>query len=292
MDPSKEIVIISGKGGTGKTSVTAALASLAQNGVLADCDVDAADLHLLMTPEIIEQHDFVGGKEAHIRKSVCIDCGRCKTLCRFNAIEVDSSGKFEVDSTACEGCKVCVEFCPVKAIDFLDAVNGQWFIADTRFGPMVHAELGIAQENSGKLVSLIRREAKRIAKEKAAEWILIDGSPGTGCPVIASITGADFVLVVTEPTQSGKHDLLRIIELAAHFNVSAAVCINKADINPRMADEIEAAAEEKGLPVLARIPYDSIVTRAQVEAKTVMEMPDNDIANSISNLWNQIQKRI
>lgn len=288
----REIVVISGKGGTGKTSLTAALAFLASGAVLADCDVDAADLHLVTSPEIRQAHDFVGGKKAMIRREDCRGCGRCRSLCRFDAIRRDETGGFAVDSLACEGCRVCVEFCPAGAIDFVDTVNGRWFVSETRLGPMVHAELGIAQENSGKLVSRVRREAKHLAQTQRLRWILSDGSPGTGCPVIASVTGADFALIVTEPTLSGRHDLRRTVELTRHFGVRAGVCINKADINPEVAANIERETVQNGLPLLAALPYDTAVTQAQSEAKTIMELPGSTVAGHVRALWNQIQKRI
>lgn len=286
----KEIVIISGKGGTGKTSITAALAGLAENCVLADCDVDAADLHLVTNPRIRQEQDFIGGRQAVIRPQHCRGCGRCYSLCRFGAIEpIEYKKAFRVKSSFCEGCKVCVEFCPAGAIDFVDAVNGRWFISETRFGPMIHAELGIAQENSGKLVSLIRKQARRIAVRQNCDWLLVDGSPGIGCPVIASLTGADFVLVVTEPTRAGRHDLLRILELTAHFNVSTAICINKVDINPEVTREIERTAAEKNLSILAKIPYDPSITKAQINAENIIEHnPQSPAAEAIRRLWDQI----
>ncbi len=290
----KEIVIISGKGGTGKTSITAALAGLAQNSVLADCDVDAADLHLVTSPTVLQEQDFVGGRQAVIQPLQCRGCGRCFSLCRFGAIQpVEGKKAFRVNSSFCEGCKVCVEFCPAGAIDFVDSVNGRWFLSQTRFGPMVHAELGIAQENSGKLVALIRKEARQLARAEQREWILADGSPGIGCPVIASLTGADFVLVVTEPTQSGRHDLRRILELTDHFKIAAAICVNKADLNPEMTAEIEQEAAKKNLSVLAKIPYDTAITRAQIQAQNVIEYdPDGPAARSIRRLWETIQETV
>ena len=286
----KEIVVISGKGGTGKTSVTAALAALAPNCVLADCDVDAADLHLVTSPRVQQEQEFIGGRRAVIRQQDCRGCGRCFQLCRFGAVEKNGQdGTYRIKPAFCEGCKVCVQFCPAGAIDFVDAVNGRWFISETRFGPMVHARLGIAQENSGKLVSLIRKEAKKLAEKQNRDWILVDGSPGIGCPVIASLTGADFVLVVTEPTQSGRHDLLRILQLTDHFNVSTAVCINKVDINPEMTREIEQTAVEKKLSVMAKIPYDPSITKAQIEAENIIEYnPGSPAAEAIHRLWDQI----
>lgn len=290
----KEIVVISGKGGTGKTSITAALAGLAAHSVLADCDVDAADLHLIASPTIVQEREFIGGRQAVIQPPKCRGCGRCFSLCRFGAIEPVAYKKaFYVKGSFCEGCKVCVEFCPAGAIDFVDAVNGRWFISETRFGPMVHAQLGIAQENSGKLVTLIRKEARRIAEEKKLEWILSDGSPGIGCPVIASLTGADFVLAVTEPTQSGRHDLMRLLELTDHFRIPAAVCINKADINPELSRQIEQLAEEKNLSRPIEIPYDASVTAAQIQVQTVIEHDSGSpAAQAIGRLWERIQEMV
>lgn len=288
----KEIVIISGKGGTGKTSITAALAGLAGSCVLADCDVDAADLHLLASPGIIRQQEFVGGRRAVIRPEKCRRCGQCFSLCRFEAIEKSEPwAMFEVNQTFCEGCRVCVDFCPDGAIDFVEVVNGRWFVSDTRWGPMVHAQLGIAQQNSGKLVSLLRAEARQIASERLADWILIDGSPGIGCPVIASLTGADLVLAVAEPTQAGRHDLLRVLELTEHFREPVMICVNKADINPRWTEQIRQLAEEKHLSKPIEIPYDASVTAAQIQAKTVLEYDSSSpAAKAVCQLWEQIQK--
>ncbi|MDD3277048.1 MAG: ATP-binding protein [Kiritimatiellales bacterium] len=283
----KELVIISGKGGTGKTSVTASFAALAKNAVLVDCDVDAADLHLILNPQIRKRHDFYSGHEAVIRPADCAACGLCKTLCRFDAIQ-ESAGTFQIDSTSCEGCGICVAFCPVKAIDFPDRLCGEWFQSQTRFGMMVHARLGIGAENSGKLVSTVRNQAKQFAQAIQADWILVDGPPGTGCPVIASITGADAVLAVTEPTLSGKHDLLRVLELARHFKIPAFVCINKWDINPEMAEQTEAVATAVGATVLARIPYDKSITTAQINGQSVVELNDGPASQSIQTLWEKL----
>ena len=290
----KEIVIISGKGGTGKTSITAAFAALAENAVLADCDVDAADLHLVLNPKIRQQFDFSGGKAAAIEPDKCVGCGKCAALCRFDAVSLTGPGNsligktYRIDPIACEGCKVCVEFCPVDAITFEPAINGQWFISDTRFGPMVHAKLGIAQENSGKLVTLIRRQAKEIAVEQKRNVILADGSPGIGCPVIASITGADVVLVVTEPTLSGKHDLRRVAQLTRNFGIKTLICINKADINPQMCQQITQEAKTMGLKVVGVIPYDDAFTKAQLMKVTIIEYTGGKIAETIKALWQQV----
>ncbi|MBI9019889.1 MAG: ATP-binding protein [Verrucomicrobia bacterium] len=283
----KELVIISGKGGTGKTSVTASFAALAKNAVLVDCDVDAADLHLILNPQIRYRNDFYSGHEAIIRPADCTACGLCQTLCRFDAIH-ESGERFQVDSASCEGCGVCVEFCPAKAINFPDRLCGEWFHSQTRFGTLLHARLGIGAENSGKLVSTVRGQAKQFAQAIQAKWILVDGPPGTGCPVIASITGADAVLAVTEPSLSGKHDLLRVLELTRHFKIPAFVCINKWDINPEMTGQIEAAATEAGATVLARIPYDQSITTAQINGQSVAELNNGSASQSIQTLWEKL----
>ncbi len=290
----KEIVVISGKGGTGKTSVVASFAALANNAVLADCDVDAADLHLILKPDIKQTLNFSGGKRASVVTEKCIGCGRCEEVCNFDAAEFNGPANDMVDRTytidhiACEGCSVCVHFCPVDAIEFEDAVNGRWFISNTRFGPMVHAKLGIAEENSGKLVSLIRKQAKQIATEQNKELIIVDGSPGIGCPVIASISGADLVLAVTEPTISAQHDLDRVIELAEHFKIPIVVCINKCDINPEITKTIEKSIEQKGLKLAGKIAYDIAVTKAQIAGKSIVEYSNNGLKNQVISLWKSI----
>ncbi len=283
----KELVIISGKGGTGKTSITASFAALAKNAVFADCDVDAADLHLILNPEIRERHDFYSGHEAVIREADCAGCGLCNDLCRFDAVK-KSGDKFQIEPSSCEGCGVCVEFCPVKAIDFPNRLCGEWFISNTRFGPMVHARLGIGAENSGKLVSTVRQQARQFATAVQADWILVDGPPGTGCPVIASLTGADAVLAVTEPTLSGQHDLLRVLELTRHFQIPAFICVNKWDINPAMTATIEAAATLSGATVLTRIPYDRSITEAQLRGQSVVEYSEGIASQFIQTLWEKL----
>ena len=285
----RELVIVSGKGGTGKTSVTASLAALADHPVICDCDVDAADLHLILEPKIRENHDFLSGHEAVIRERDCIGCGICQDVCRFDAITNDVD-TFSVDPIACEGCGVCVHFCPQKAIDFPESLCGKWFVSETRLGPMVHAKLGVAAENSGKLVSLVRTEAKHLAEEENRRLVIVDGPPGIGCPVIASITGASQVLVVTEPTVSGEHDLERVLGLARHFQIPALVCINKWDINEEMTIRIEQKARDLGAGIAGRIRYDQAVTRAQILQKTIVET-DAASAQDIRQIWDYLNAR-
>ena len=287
----KELVVISGKGGTGKTSVAASFVVLAKRAVVADCDVDAADLHLILAPAVRERHEFVSGREAVIRPDDCIGCGLCLEYCRFGAVRSggEATGKmsFSVDPVSCEGCGVCVRFCPVDAIDFPERLCGEWMVSDTRCGAMVHARLGVAAENSGKLVSTVRREARRIAGERGDPLVIVDGPPGIGCPVIASVTGASSVLVVTEPTVSGEHDLERVLSLTRHFGIPAAVCVNKWDINPAMTERIEAAARREGAHIAGRIRYDRAVTHAQMRMLAVVEI-DAPCAGDIRNVWNRL----
>jgi len=289
----REIVVVSGKGGTGKTSIVASFAALAAANndkvVFADCDVDAADLHLVLAPDVKRREEFRAGHVARIRQDDCIGCGACLAYCRFDAIARSEGDRgehrFSVDETACEGCGVCVRICPAGAVDFPDKVAGEWFVSETRFGPMVHARLGIAEENSGKLVSRIRKEARTLAEGGGHELVLADGSPGIGCPVIASMTGATVALIVAEATVSGLHDLARIVELARLLRTPAAVCVNRWDLNPAIAEEIEETARANGLPFLGRIPYDDAVTRAQIEGRSVVETFDGPAARAIGVVW-------
>lgn len=286
----KEWVVISGKGGTGKTSLTASFAALAPNAVLADCDVDAADLHLILAPEIRRRTEFRSGHRASIRAETCIGCGRCAALCRFDAIvesfrPSDGARTFAVDSGSCEGCGVCVWNCPAQAIDFEEQACGEWFVSDTRHGPLVHARLYPGAENSGKLVHLVREQARELAKRENRDPVLVDGPPGTGCPVIAALTNASGVLVVTEPTVSGAHDLARVLELTGHFNVPAAVCINKWDIHPDQADRIEAAARAAGATPVGRVRYDKAATAAQRQGLAVVEAGASPLADDIRAVW-------
>jgi len=283
----RELVVISGKGGTGKTSVTASLAVLSGKAVVADCDVDAADLHLVLSPRVRERHDFRSGREAVIRRENCSGCGNCLKLCRFGAVKTAADGAYSIDPISCEGCGVCVRFCPERAIDFPERLCGEWMISDTRCGPMVHARLLAAAENSGKLVSTVRREARRVAGEEGRSLIVVDGPPGIGCPVIASLTGASLALAVTEPTLSGEHDLKRVLSLARHFGIPAVVCVNKWDLNPEMADRIEKKARRTGARTAARIRYDPAVTRAQLLGKAVVEI-EAPAAEDIRRVWKEV----
>ena len=264
---------------------------LASRSVIADCDVDAADLHLVLSPQVRERHEFRSGHEAVIRQEDCTGCGACLAHCRFDAVRMNgkSAGDaaFSIDPTSCEGCGVCVRFCPEEAIDFPERTCGEWMVSETRCGPMVHAQLGIAAENSGKLVSTVRREARRIAMEKDCPLILVDGPPGIGCPVIASVAGASLVLVVTEPTVSGEHDLERVLSLARHFSIPAAVCVNKWDLNGEMTDRIEHKASQEGAWVAGRIRYDPAVTLAQMQERAVVET-NAPSAGDILKLWNNL----
>lgn len=282
----KELTIISGKGGTGKTSVVASFAALAQNKVLADADVDAADLHLILAPEIRHEEDFRGGRTARIDPERCTECGECLDRCQFNAI----SPEFVVDKIDCEGCGVCVHFCPVEAIDFPENICGRWYISETRFGPLVHARLHIAEENSGLLVSLVRNQAKVLAEEQGLDTIIVDGPPGIGCPVISSITGTNVVLIVTEPTVSGLHDLERVGGLAAHFKIPTLACINKFDLNEEMSDRIADFCARHRIDLVGRIPYDTSVTRAMVAGQSIVEFSDGGVSEAIRQIWRRVEE--
>ena len=289
----KELVILSGKGGTGKTSITASFAGLARNAILCDADVDASDLHLVTAPEIRETHDFKGGNEARINPDICSGCGLCQSLCRFEAIQSPDTkdGPYAIDGLACEGCGVCVELCTVQAIDFPQKTCGQWFASETRFGPMVHARLGIAEENSGRLVALVREEAKKRAREQHRDLILTDGPPGIGCPVIASIGQANAILIVAEPTVSGIHDMERVAKLAAHFNLPAMVCINKFDLNADQSRTIEKLAQKHGLGFMGKIPFDPEFTQAMIQGKSVMETaPNSEAAMAVKHIWKGVME--
>jgi MinD superfamily P-loop ATPase len=257
--------------------------------------VDAANLHLLMHPRVEHSEDFVGGNQAWINPERCVACGKCRELCRFEAIRFDGPGNervpqtFRVDPLACEGCGVCAHFCCTNAIDFAPAVCGQWFRSATRGGPMVHARMLAGAENSGKLVTLIRRQARQIAERQRRELILCDGSPGIGCPVIASLTGAHLALIVAEPTVAGLHDFRRIAELTQQLNIPGLLVVNKADLNESLASKLEAEAAEQGLSTAERVPYDITMTQAQLAGRAVVEICDGPASRAIKSLWSQLQ---
>ena len=292
----KQLVVISGKGGTGKTTVVGSFAALAERPVLADCDVDAADLHLLLSPDIREESDFAGPLNPVIDGNQCTGCGLCVEKCAFGALAPADTAEGgcatrpapRLDEIACEGCALCSRVCPAEAIQMRRVIAGRWFVSDTRFGPLVHARLGVAQENSGKLVTLVRSKAAEIAEQRGAPWLLVDGAPGIGCPVIASLAGASAVLIVTEPTLSGKSDMSRVARLAAHFQIPALVCVNKWDINEGITEEIEAEAKAGGYRVVGRVPYDPAVPRSIVEGVPLVESDDGPAAQAIRALWHTV----
>ena len=280
----KEVVVLSGKGGTGKTSIVGSLAALAEDKVLADCDVDAADLHLLLSPSERMRNEFWSGQVAHIDEDKCTECGLCQELCRFNAIK-----DFRVDAVSCEGCGFCSHVCPVEAITMSGSMAGYWFISDTKYGPLVHARLGVAQENSGKLVAVVRQQAKQIAEEQGLDYIISDGPPGIGCPVISSLSGAGLALLVTEPSLSGIHDLERVLGVCRHFGVPAMVCINKYDLNEENTRQIEDQCLSQGVEVAGRIPFDNVVTESIVQGVPVVEYSDGNVTREIERMWHLLR---
>jgi MinD superfamily P-loop ATPase len=281
----REIVVLSGKGGTGKTSIVGSLAALARSKVLADCDVDAADLHLLLKPKVKQENEFWSGQVAYIDEAKCTQCGLCPELCRFDAIK-----DYKVDPIACEGCGFCSQICPEDAITMRENMSGHWFISDTKYGPLVHARLGIAQENSGKLVAQVRQQARRLAQEQNLEYIISDGPPGIGCPVISSLSGASLALMVAEPTLSGIHDLERVLGVSGHFGVPAMVAINKYDLNEENSRRIEEYCKDQGIKLAAKIPFDNAVTEAIVRGLPVVEYTKGKVSREIAGLWDFISR--
>lgn len=293
-----ELVVISGKGGTGKTSLVASLATLAGSVVLVDCDVDASDLHLVLEPDLKEHHAFLAGNKARIDPGRCSVCGRCLELCRFDALTPRAAGKgngqaarsLQVDPFACEGCGVCARFCPERAIQMVPACCGDWFVSRTRHGYLVHARLDPGAGNTGRLVNQLRQRARELVI-RDEELILCDGSPGIGCPVIASLTGADLALIVAEPSCSSLHDLERVLELCRHFGIEARLVLNKWDLNPGLAQQIEAQATRWNLPVIGRLRYAPEVTQAQVHRQSVVEYaPAAGVADDLRSLWQALRR--
>jgi MinD superfamily P-loop ATPase len=286
----KEITILSGKGGAGKTSIMAALATTAGNAVLCDNDVSAANLHLLLQPEVQERHNFTGSLDVTINGDICTACGLCKQYCRFGAIEPDG-GKYSINPFECEGCLLCYKICPVDAITVSNNDNSHWYVSNTRFGKLVHAKLGIGAENSGKLVTQVRNRAREIATADNAAFILNDGPPGIGCSAISSITGTDMVVLVIEPSKTGVHDALRLLELVISFNIHTAVIINKFDINPQITESIESLMREKNIRVIARLPFDKSVVQAMTNGKTLSEyQPESIISSEITKAWDVLKQ--
>ncbi len=281
----KELAIISGKGGTGKTCVAGALAVLAWNKVLVDCDVDAANLHLLLEPQEKEKKPFHGPPKAVIDPDKCLECELCANLCHFGAIR-----NFTVDPLACEGCGVCFHACPCQAVKMVDHLAGCLYVSATRYGPLVHARLGIAEGNSGKLVSAARKRAREIAEKEGFSLIIADGPPGIGCPVIACLSGIDLALVVTEPTLSGLHDLERVLGLVEHFQGKAAVCVNKWDLSQEYTREIETLCNRKGIALVGKIPYDPAVNEAVRQKLPVIQYNTGPASEEIVNMWDRLVK--
>lgn len=283
----KELVIVSGKGGTGKTSISAALAFLAPEKVMADCDVDAANLHLVSNAVIQDRHIFNAGFEPHLTEASCTQCGKCTTLCRFNAIK---NGVIELLN--CEGCGVCAFNCPEHAITMREKQAGEWFKSDTRFGSLIHAELGLSVENSGKLVSQVRQEAKRLAEKKRLPLVITDGPPGIGCPAIAALSGANLVLAVVEPSISSIHDLKRLVELVNHFSLSLVVCINKSTLHQENTNELVAWCHSQGLEIVGKIPYSNVFRKALQTGQTVMDINESEVHAALHHLWRALAKRL
>ncbi|MCR4403641.1 MAG: ATP-binding protein [Firmicutes bacterium] len=301
----KELLVVSGKGGTGKTSLVGAFAVLAENKVLADCDVDASDLHLLLKPQVRETKEFYGSKKAVLHSERCNGCLVCVDVCRFGAISVGRSGRrsvlqgeIRIDPVSCEGCAVCSHACPQGAITMAENLSGHWFISDTPYGPLVHARLGVAEENSGKLVTQVRRQARSIAEERGSGYIITDGPPGIGCPVISSISGVDLALIVTEPTVAGSHDMARILELARHFGVNAMVCINKYDLDEGRTEDIERYCRREGIRLAGRIPFDEEVVNALARGAPAVMSPagagrtEGRASRAMREVWTEVSSRL
>lgn len=289
--PLKQLVIVSGKGGTGKTSLAAAFSHLAYTNsptikaVIADVDVDAANLGLLLHPQRIETHDFIGGSIGVIESNRCQGCGICEQICRFDAIQ-QVNGAYSIDPMACDGCAACVYQCPEGAVVMHPQIVGQWYRSETHLGPLFHADLHPGKENSGKLVTLARQNARLLAMDENYQMIIIDGPPGIGCPVISAVAGADMVLVVAEPTAAGIHDMERVLQLASHFCIPAVVCINKADVYPAGSDQIINYCNQHEIEVIGQIRYDESVIRAVIDGEPVTaQFPEAPASQVIRHIW-------
>jgi len=286
----KEITIISGKGGTGKTSITGAIASIAKSAVFCDNDVDAANLHLVLSPEIKQKHVFYGAYVAKINLESCTQCGLCETHCRFDAIDLNDSGNYVINPYQCEGCRLCERICPEEAITSERSDNNQWYISDTLYGPLVHARMGPGEENSGKLVTELRKQARAIARDQQKEFIINDGPPGIGCAAISSVTGTDMVVIVTEPTKSGYHDLIRVIDLVKSFKIPACAIINKHDLHNDLTEEIVQYLSHHNIPLLAKLPFEEKMVEAAIQGEPINSLfPECDPAKTIATVWNQIK---
>lgn len=278
----RKLTVISGKGGTGKTSLVGCFAALARReAVMVDGDVDAANLSLILRPRLLEKHEFRASHVAEVNRQNCTQCGLCRELCRFDALSAD----YCVDPLSCEGCAFCFHACPDNAIAMVERVSGQWFVSSTPYGTLVHARLGIAEENSGKLVTKIRTRAQDIASGGDLSWTIIDGPPGIGCPVIASLAGVDRALVVTEPTVSGIHDMMRVTEVCRHFGVPVAVCINRFDLDESQSGLIEGFCRKERVQMVGKIPFDRVFVEAMVAGVPVIEYTDGPLVHSISEAW-------
>lgn len=287
----KQLVVLSGKGGTGKTTITSSFAALQKKSVVVDADVDAADLHLVLNPEIEKTTQFFAGKKAVIDHGKCIQCGTCEENCRFDAI-LNHDDVYTVDALSCEGCGLCARLCDVEAITMNDENCGEWYESKTAYGKMFHAKLGIAADNSGKLVSLVRERAKEFAEQNNEELVIIDGPPGVGCPVIASVTGSDLVVTITEPSLSGLHDLERLAVLLEHFKIKQMVVINKADLESNLAEKIKTFCIEKNIEIAGEIPFDKNVVKAMIKGKPLVELYKDKSAQSIIEIWEKVKKAL
>lgn len=284
----KQVSIVSGKGGTGKTTLSAAFSYLAQNALIADCDVDAPNLHLILKPDIVKKFDYFGSKKAFLKQDLCVQCGLCFNICRFEAIEFKDNS-YKVKDYACEGCGACTIVCPTKALSLEKKLNGEFFESTTKFGYMAHALLNPGEETSGGLISEVRKLSMSIAYQKKIPLIIIDGAPGIACPATSSIVGSKYVIVVSEPTMSGLHDLKRMVDTVKHFKIPLGIVINKYDINENQSDAICHYAKEEKIEIIGKIPYDNAIVRATQQAESLINY-DCESANAIKIIWEKVQK--